>query len=85
MTLRFNRTTHLLILAASFIVSVVSLSNLTTLLFQMAIEGLTIWNGLLGLGYLAAIILTVTILARAMYRLDSRAGRIRNRVKWFDR
>jgi hypothetical protein len=75
---------HVLLLAAAFIVSVLALSNLMPLLFQIAIEGFTIWDGFLVAGYLLAGTLAVAILARAMYRLDKRAGRIRNRVKWFE-
>ena len=73
-----------LLLTSAFIVSVLSVSNLLPLLLYMTFRGMTIWNGLLSAGDLCASVLSVTVLARAMYRLDKKAGRIRNRIRWFE-
>jgi hypothetical protein len=81
---RFTRTGRLLLLALAFVLSVLSVSNLMPLLLQAATKGLTILNGLLIVGNLLVGIVAVAILAKAMYRLDKKAGRIQNRVEWFE-
>ncbi len=82
--MKHRRLAHLLILAAAFIVSVLSVSNLMPLLLEVVTEGLNFTDGLLIVGCLVAGIGAVATLARDMYRLDKKAGRIRNRVGWFE-
>ena len=75
---------NVLLLTSAFVVSVLSVSNLLPLLIYVTIKGMTVWDGLLLAGDLCAGILAVAVLARAMYRLDKKAGRIRNRIRWFE-
>ncbi len=80
----FTRTGRLLLLALAFGVSVFALSNLMPLLLQVATKGFTILDGLLIAGNLFVGTVAVAFLAKAMYRLDKKAGRIRNKVGWFE-
>jgi hypothetical protein len=75
---------NVLLLTSAFVVSVLSVSNLLPLLLYVTSKGMTVWDGLLLAGDLCAWILAVAVLARAMYRLDKNAGRIRNRIRWFE-
>jgi hypothetical protein len=70
--------------AVAFIVSVYAVSNLMPLLLQAVTRGLDGTNGPLIAGYSIALTVAVLILARGIYRLDKRAGRIRNKVGWFE-
>jgi hypothetical protein len=70
--------------AAVFIVSLLSVSNLMGLLLQASTEGITTTERLLLVGYAFVSVVTVAVLARAIYQLDKRAGRIRNRVELFE-
>ena len=81
---KLMRVGHVLLLAGAFIVSMLCVSNLMPLLFLTLTSGVTIARGLLIGGYLIAGIVAIAILARAMYRLDKRAGRIKNRIQWFE-
>jgi hypothetical protein len=67
-----------------FIVSVFCVSNMMALLLQAATEGITITDGLLTAGYALVSAATIVVLARAIYQLDRKAGRIRNRVGLFE-
>ena len=73
----FTRTGRLLLLALAFGVSVFALSNLMPLLLQVATKGFTFLDGLLIAGNLFVGTVAVAFLAKAMYRLDKKAGRIR--------
>jgi hypothetical protein len=75
---------HFVLVGAAFIVSVLSVSNLMPLLFDVVTKGISLTEGLLIAGYLIASTVAIAILARDMYRLDKKAGRIRNRVRWFE-
>lgn len=75
---------HFLLWAAAFIVSLYAVSNLMPLLLHAATKGLTASNGVWIMGYSFAIVVSMVILARGIYRLDKRAGRIRNKVGWFE-
>ena len=68
----------------AFVVSIYAVSNLMPLLLHVAIKGLSIIDGLSIAVYLIAGTIAIGILARAIYRLDRRAGRVRNRVGWFE-
>jgi hypothetical protein len=70
--------------AAVFIVSLLSVSNLMSLLFQASTEDVTTTESLLLVGYAFVSVVTVAVLARAIYQLDKRAGRIRKRVELFE-
>lgn len=83
-TSRLGRGVHLLLLAAAFVVSTYAVSNLMPLLLHAAGDGFNASDVALIAGDLAAGIASVTFLAREVYRLDKRAGRIRNRVGWFE-
>jgi hypothetical protein len=71
-------------LAVAFIVSIIAVSNLMPLLLHAVTRGLSLADGFLIAGYLLAGSIAIATLARAVYRLDRRAGRIRNKVRWFE-
>jgi len=75
---------HLFLLTAAFIVSTYAVSNLMPLLLKAAENGFNAPDAASIIGDLVAGIVSVTFLAREVYRLDKRAGRIRNRVGWFE-
>jgi hypothetical protein len=81
---KLMRVVRLPLLAVAFAVSVISVSNLMPLLVQVATNGLNLLSGLLIMWNMLVGIMAVTVLAKAMYQLDKKAGRIRNRVKWFE-
>ena len=81
---KFSRAGRLILLAAAFVLSVLSVSNLMPLFLQVVTKGFTVMDGLLNAGNLIVGAVAVAILARAMYRLDKKAGRIRNKVGWFE-
>ena len=81
---KFTRVGRLLLLAVAFVVSILSVSNLMPLLVQVATNGLNLLTGILIAGNLFAGVVAVAVLAKAMYRLDKKAGRIRNKVGWFE-
>jgi hypothetical protein len=72
------------LLSTAFVVSICAVSNLMPLLLYTAAKGLTPANGMLVMGYFVAGTISIMILARAIYRVDKRAGRIHNRVGWFE-
>lgn len=74
----------MLMLAVAFVVSIYAVSNLMPFVLRAVARGLSVAEGFLTAGYLLVGIMTITILARAIYRLDKRAGRIRNKVGWFE-
>jgi hypothetical protein len=79
-----SRAGRLMLLAIAFVLSVLSVSNLMPLFLQVVTKGFTVMDGLLISGNLFVGVVAVAILARAMYRLDKKAGRIRNKVGWFE-
>ena len=68
----------------AFIVSIYTVSNLMPLLLHAATRGFGSVDGLWIVGYSIALTVAILILARGIYRLDKRAGRIRNKVGWFE-
>jgi hypothetical protein len=80
----FRHVGNVLLLASAFIVSVLSVSNLLPLLLYVTMKGMTMWDALVLAADLCAGTLAVAVLARAMYRLDRKAGRIRNRIRWLE-
>jgi hypothetical protein len=81
---RLRQGLHLVLLAAAFIVSTYAVSNLMPLLHHATGNGFNASDAASIVGDLVAGIASVTFLAREVYRLDKRAGRIRNRVGWFE-
>lgn len=81
---RLRHGVHLLLLAAAFIVSTYAVSNLMPLLLHATRNGFNASDAASIVGELVAGIASVTFLAREVYRLDNRAGRIRNRIGWFE-
>jgi hypothetical protein len=79
-----NRAGRLILLATAFVLSILSVSNLMPLFLQVVTNGFTVMDGLLIAGNLIVGVIAIVILARAMYRLDKKAGRIRNKVGWFE-
>jgi hypothetical protein len=74
----------LLLLGAAFIVSTYAVSDLMPLVLQIARGGWTVLNTSSLTLDLVALIGSVAFLAREIYRVDRRAGRIRNKVGWFE-
>jgi hypothetical protein len=70
--------------ATAFVVSVYAFSNLMTLVLRIATSGFTVAVGFSFAEYLLAASLAILILAKELYRLDWKAGRIRNRVRCFE-
>ena len=84
MTIRIGRLPHFLLWIAAFVVSIYAVSNLMPLLLHVATRGLSFADGLSIIGYLLTIAASMLILARGIYRLDRRGGRIRNKVGRFE-
>lgn len=84
MITRMSGLTQFLVWIAAFAVSVYGVSNLMPLLLHVALRGLSFADALLIASYLLLICGSMVILARGIYRLDRRAGRIRNRVARFE-
>jgi len=68
----------------AFVVSVYGFSNLMSLVLEAIGNGLNLADGASITGYLLVTSLAVLILAKEIYRLDQKAGRIRNKVRWFE-
>ena len=79
-----NGVVHFTLLSITFVLSIVSVSNLMSLLLTAATGRITFTSELLAAGYSVAAIVAIVVLARAIYRVDKQAGRIRNRVGWFE-
>jgi len=81
---RTNRAINLVLLIAALVVSVYSISNLMPLLLKALIKGLNLSEAFWTLLNLLAVVSTILVLARGIYKLDKGAGRIRNRIGWFE-
>jgi hypothetical protein len=81
---RIRRIVYFLLLSAAFVVSTYAVSNLMPLLIHAARSGLSVLDAVWITGDLFLVAISVAFLARAIYRLDKKAGRIRNRVGWFE-
>jgi hypothetical protein len=81
---RLRRMARLFFSAVAFVVGTYVVSNLMPLLLRAAESGLNASAGALIVGDMVAVTVSVTFLAREIYRMDERAGRIRNRVGWFE-
>ncbi len=81
---RMEKTIRFVVLVAAFVLSIYAVSNLMPLLLHVVTNGLTLVDAVFIAVYLTVGAIAVGILARAIYRLDRRAGRIRNRVRWFE-
>jgi hypothetical protein len=75
---------NMLIPVAGFVGSLISVSNLLPLALNAIARGLGIWEGLLIAGYSSVCLLGLAVMARAIYRVDRKAGRVRNRIRWFE-
>lgn len=84
MNSRTKNGAHLFLLATAFVVSTYAVSNLMPLLLQIARTGFNISNVITVVADLSAATVCVAFMARAIYCLDKDAGRIRNKVGWFD-
>ena len=81
---RIKNGAHLFLLATAFVVSTYAVANLMPLLLQIARSGFNISIAITVVADLFAVTVSVAFMARAIYRLDKEAGRIRNKVGWFD-
>ncbi len=81
---RVRGAVQLLMLAGAFVVSIYAVSNLMPLILRAVATGLSVADGFLMVGYWLVGVITIAILAREIYRLDKRAGRVRNKVGWFE-
>jgi hypothetical protein len=68
----------------AFVVSVYAFSNLMSVILEAAGSGMNFVDGALIAEYLVITSLAILVLAKEIYRLDQRAGRIRNRIRWFE-
>ncbi len=79
-----GRAVYLLLLVIAFLVSVYTVSNLMPLLLHATVNGFSFEHDLLLAEYLFAAGVSLLFLVRAVYRLEMRAGRVRNRVHWLE-
>ena len=79
-----NRALHGILLASTLGLSILAVSNLMSIILSAALGQISLQNEVLAVVYLLIAIGTVIVLARAIYQVDKRAGRIRNRVGWFE-
>jgi hypothetical protein len=79
-----NRFAYFLLWITAFVASVYAVSNLMPLLLHVVTMGLSHADGLSLIANLLTITVSLLILARGIYRLDKRSGRIRNKVGWFE-
>ncbi len=79
-----NRAVHLTSSVSAFVVSIYAVSNLMPLLLHILRSGLNLQYGTLITVYAAAMTLGILILTGEIYRLDKRAGRVRNKFRWFE-
>lgn len=83
-TKRLTGATHFLLFVIAFVISVYSVSNLMPLLLEVATSGLTVADGMSIIVYLLVGLVSICVLARTVYRLDKKAGRVRNKIGWFE-
>ena len=79
-----NRVLHIASAACAFVISIYAVSNLMPLLFHTVRSGFNLQYGISIAAYATAMTLGILILTLEIYRLDKQAGRIRNRVRWFE-
>ena len=79
-----TRVLHVMLLALTLGLSIFAVSNLFSILLSTALGPISLVDELLAFAYLFIAVGTILLLARAIYRVDKRAGRIRNRVGWFE-
>ena len=84
MIIHIRRLLHFVLWIVAFLVSIYAVSNLMPLLLHVARRGLSLADSLWITAYLFAIGASMLILARGIYRLDRRAGRVQNKVGWFE-
>ena len=76
--------THFLRFIAAFAISTYAVSSLMPLLLHATLKGLNLADGISIIGYLLVAFLSICTLARVIYTLDRKAGRIRNKIGWFE-
>jgi hypothetical protein len=84
MKTRLPSSVHFASSVIAFVVSVYAFSNLMSLVLEAVGSGLNLVDGALITGYLVITSLAILVLAKEVYRMDQRAGRIRNRIRWFE-
>jgi hypothetical protein len=84
MTTRLARSVHFVASVTAFVIGAYAFSNLMPLVLAAVESGMNLVDGALITGYALATILAILLLAREIYRLDHKAGRIRNRVRCFE-
>jgi len=83
-TKRMMEATRALRFVIAFAVSVYSVSNLMPLFVHIAIKGSNAADSISVIAYLLVGFLSICIVARTIYRLDRKAGRVRNKIGWFE-
>jgi hypothetical protein len=81
---RFQEATRALRFVIAFAMSVYSVSNLMPLLVHIAIKGGNTAESLSVIAYLLVGFISICIVARTIYRLDRKAGRVQNKIGWFE-
>jgi membrane protein implicated in regulation of membrane protease activity len=79
-----RRLLGFLLLSVTLGLSIFAVSNLMSILLAAAMGRIVLANELLAVAYLLIAVGTIVVLARAIYRVDKQAGRIRNKVGWFE-
>ncbi len=84
MTAKKGLTVRFLSLTIAFMVATYAVSSLMPLAVKVALTRPTGWDiGSLFL-YLLLASLSIGFLGRAIYQLDKKTGRVRNRIGWFE-
>ena len=79
-----NRVLHLASSASAFMISIYAVSNFMPLLLLTFSSGFNLQHVISLTVYAAAMTIGILVLTWEIYRLDKRAGRIQNRVRWFE-
>ena len=79
MTDRTNRMSacSFILFALMLIIATFSVSNTMPLTLH------AVMNGLNAMGYLLVMLISISALARMIYAMDKKTGRIRNKIRWF--
>ncbi|HUK27951.1 MAG TPA: hypothetical protein VLV31_05970 [Candidatus Acidoferrales bacterium] len=79
-----NRALHGILLATTLGLSIIAVSNLMSIILSAALGQVSLLNEVFAVVYLLVAFGSIIVLARAIYQVDKRAGRIQNRVGWFE-
>jgi len=68
----------------ALVFSIYSVSSLMPLFMRAILRRVNVVEGISIVGYVLVAFLSICTIARMIYALDRRAGRVRNRIGWFE-